>query len=78
LSTLANRNFIALRAPDRDIDYPAFAHRVDALRELVMWGLAEWRGRGLLEDYGRSGRYAAADASLTDAGMAEAEKRGGR
>jgi hypothetical protein len=73
---LAHRNFIALRTPDRDVDYPAFAHRVESLRELVMWGYATWRGTGLLEDYTQSGRYTAADAILTDAGVAEAEKRG--
>jgi hypothetical protein len=72
----ANRNIMALRAPDRDVDYPAFANRVEALRDLVMWGLATWRGRGLLEDYTQSGPYSAADAVLTDDGVAEAEKRG--
>ena len=72
---LANGNIIKLRAPDRDLDYPAFAHRVESLRELVTWGFADWRGRGLLEDYTQSGRYSAADASLTDAGIAEAGKR---
>ena len=71
----AHGNIIKLRAPDRDLDYPAFAHRIEALRELVMSGYASWRGQGPLEDYTQSGRYSAADAVLTDAGIAEAEKR---
>jgi hypothetical protein len=75
---LANGNIIKLRAPDRDVDYPAFAHRVGALRDLVTWGFADWRGAGLLEDYTQSGRYTAADGILTDDGVAEAEKRDGR
>jgi hypothetical protein len=73
---LKNGNIIKLRAPDRDVDYPAFAHRLESLRELVRWGYATWRGIGLLEDYTQTGRYSAADASLTDEGIAEAHNRG--
>ena len=72
---LKNGNIIKLRVPDRDVDYPAFSHRLESLRELVMWRFADWL-REPLEDSTQSGRYNAADAVLTDDGVAEAEKRG--
>ena len=72
---IRNDNVVKLRAPDRDEDYPAFAHRLGALRDLVRWGLARWL-REPLEDHVQSGRYSAADAVLTDDGIREAGKRG--
>jgi hypothetical protein len=70
-----HRDVIDLSAPERDDQYPAFALELEALSDLVSWGLAEWVDEGLVTDYTRGDRYQKALARLTEDGIAEADKR---